>query len=303
MSDTILVPLDGSALAEASVPHAVELARRLSCDLVLVRIHARAAIVTGPMEMPILVQDPGWDDQLREEEAAWLAERAKDLAATSGLKVDAELRVGGPANQIIAIATERRVRAIVTSTHGAGGFAPGWLGSVADAVVRHAPCPVLAMCEKALETPPQVRTMLVLLDGSDVSDAILPETAKFGLALGAAIELLRVVAPVWLNESLAAVSSVQPGATTGDLTNRASSELERTAFALRDQGLTVKTQVIVGPNPAHSIIKHIAQTNPGIVALATHGRGLSRLFLGSVADKVLREGGRPTLLFRPQRRN
>jgi nucleotide-binding universal stress UspA family protein len=301
MSDTILVPLDGSALSEASVPHAVELARRLDCDLVLVRIHARAAIVTGPMEMPVLVQDPGWDDQLRDEEAVWLAQRAKELAAATGLTVDAELRVGGPANQIIAIATERRVRAIVTSTHGAGGFAPGWLGSVADAVVRHAPCPVLAMCEKALASPPRMQTMLVLLDGSDVSDAILPETATFGLALGAELELLRVVAPVWLNESLAAVSSVQQGATTGDLTSRASSELERTAFALRDQGLTVTTQVIVGPNPAQSIIKHIAQTSPGIVVLATHGRGLSRLFLGSVADKVLREGGRPTLLFRPQR--
>ena len=248
MSDTILVPLDGSALAEASVPHAVALARRLNCDLVLVRIHAPTAIVTGPMEMPVLAQDPGWDDQLREEEEAWLAQRANELAAASGLTVDAELRVGGPANQIISIATERRVRVIVTSTHGAGGFAPGWLGSVADAVVRHAPCPVLAMCEKALAAPPQLHTMLLLLDGSDVSDAILPETAKFGLALGAELELLRVVAPVWLNESLAAVSSVQQGATTGDLTTRASSELERTAFVLRDHGLQVKTQVIVGPN-------------------------------------------------------
>jgi nucleotide-binding universal stress UspA family protein len=301
MSDTILVPLDGSALAEASVPHAVELARRLNCGLVLVRIHARAAIVTGPMEMPVLVQDPGWDDRLRDQDGEWLAQRAKDLAASSGLKVEAEFRVGSPANQIISIATERGVRAIVTSTHGSGGFAPGWLGSVADSVVRHAPCPVLAMCEKALEAAPTVKTILVLLDGSDVSDAILPEVTKFGLALGAELELLRVVAPVWLNESLAAVSSVQQGASTGDLMTRAASELDRTAFALRDQGLTVTTQVIVGPNPAHSIIKHIAQTSPGIVALATHGRGLSRLFLGSVADKVLREGGRPTLLVRPRR--
>ena len=144
MSDTILVPLDGSALAEASVPHAVELARRLKCGLVLVRIHARAAIVTGPMEMPMLVEDPGWDDQLLDEEKVWLTNRTTALAADTGLHVEAEIRVGGPANQIIAIATERRVRAIVTSTHGTGGFAPGWLGSVADAVVRHAPCPVLA---------------------------------------------------------------------------------------------------------------------------------------------------------------
>ena len=299
MSDTILVPLDGSALSEASVPHAVALARRLHCGLVLVRIHARAAIVSGPWESPVLIEDPGWDDRLRAEAETWLSSRAEALAAASSLHVDAELRVGSPSTQIIAIATDRRVRAIVTSTHGTGGFVPGWLGSVADAVVRHAPCPVLAMCERALDAPPEIRSMLVLLDGSEVSNAILPETAAFGLALGAELELLRVVAPVWLNESLAAVSPIQQDATTGDLTVRASSELERAAFALREQGLTVRTEVIVGPNPAQSIIKHIAQTNPGVVALATHGRGLSRLFLGSVADKVLREGGRPTLLFRP----
>lgn len=301
MSDTILVPLDGSALAEASLPHAVELAKRLNGDVILVRIHAPAAAITGPMEMPMLVEDPGWDDRVRDDENAWLVSRARRLAADSGLKVESELRVGSPASQITSIAIDRNVRVIVTSTHGAGGFAPGWLGSVADAVVRHAPCPVLAICEPAIETPPTFATMLVLLDGSEFSDAILPETARFAVALGAEIELLRVVAPAWFNESMAVASSVQPDQSAGELTNRASSDLELAAAALRNQGLIVSTKVIVGPNPAQSIIRHIAATRPGIVALATHGRGFSRLFLGSVADTVLREGGRPTLLVRPQR--
>jgi nucleotide-binding universal stress UspA family protein len=70
---------------------------------------------------------------------------------------------------------------------------------------------------------------------------------------------------------------------------------------LRQRGLTVSTRVLVGRNASQSILRHIAAARPGIVAMATHGRGLSRLFLGSVADRVLREGGRPTLIFRPRR--
>ncbi len=301
MAETLLVPLDGSALADAAVPHAVALARKLTCGIVLARIHARAAIVSGPIEMPVMIQDLEWDAQVQAEEAAWLQSRAADLAASSGIAVDAEMRIGSPANQIIAIAIERKVRAIVISTHGSSGFAPGWLGSVADAVVRHAPCPVLAMCEKAVAEPPHTVSMLVLLDGSDISEAILPETEEFARAIGAEVELMRVVAPAAVNESVVADAVAAPTATTGDVTSRATHELERAAVMLRQRGLTVSTRVLVGRNASQSILRHIAAARPGIVAMATHGRGLSRLFLGSVADRVLREGGRPTLIFRPRR--
>ena len=80
---------------------------------------------------------------------------------------------------------------------------------------------------------------------------------------------------------------------------RAKAELDGVAQRLRAAGLTVDASVIVNANPARALIDEIARTGADIVALSTAGRGLSRLIVGSVADKVLRACERPTLIRRP----
>ena len=76
--------------------------------------------------------------------------------------------------------------------------------------------------------------------------------------------------------------------------------LERVAERLRARSLQVRTRVVADLHPAAAILREAAVSDVDLVALATHGRrGLSRLFLGSVADKVVRGAAASVLLCRP----
>ncbi|HLA90489.1 MAG TPA: universal stress protein [Gemmatimonadaceae bacterium] len=301
MLSELLVPLDGSPLADAAVPHAVELARRVGGALHLVRAHVPAAAIASPPEAAIFIPDPSWDVQLREDTRTWLAQRAQEVRKRFDLPTSFELCVGTPVDEIVRVAEERAVRAIVCSTHGLGGWAPHWLGSVADGVIRRAPCPVFAMSEAAVARGEEIRKLLVLLDGSDVSEAIVPHAAWLARAFGAEIHMLRVVAPPWVGDSLTALTAGEEDPFGVDaFADAAKRTLEQITSALRRKGFSVTSTVQIHLSPARAILEHINETNPDAIALATYGRGLSRLFLGSVADKVLRAGGRPTLLFRPR---
>ena len=76
---------------------------------------------------------------------------------------------------------------------------------------------------------------------------------------------------------------------------------KRSAAPLRARSLTVRTHVVVEEQPAVGILQEAQKADADLIALATHGRrGLSRLFLGSVADKVVRGGRLPVLLLRPK---
>lgn len=300
MFTELLVPLDGSSLADAAIPHAVEIARRTRGSLHLVRVHTPMASIASPPEVAIFIPDPAWDTQVREDTRTWLVRRAAAVRNTMEVPVSFELRAGSPVDEIVDAAAERRVRAIVCSTHGFGGWAPHWLGSVADGLIRHAACPVLAMSEAAVARGHTMRRILVLLDGSDVAETIVPHAAWLARAFDAEIELMRIVAPPWIGDSLTVVNAGEEDPFGVDaFAEAAKRTLGQIAAALQQKGLSAKSTVAIHLSPARAILEHITRTDPDAVALATSGRGLSRLFLGSVADKILRAGGRPTLLLRP----
>ena len=85
-----------------------------------------------------------------------------------------------------------------------------------------------------------------------------------------------------------------------NLKEQANKYLNGVAEKLRAEGLTVKTKVDVDEKPAHAILEDVETAPADVVAIETHGRsGLSRFFLGSVADKVVRGSHVPVLLHRP----
>jgi nucleotide-binding universal stress UspA family protein len=300
MARCILVPLDGSTLAESALPRAAALAKLFGDHLHIVRVHT-PVVAYAVAEAPVVLPDPSWDVEVRRNARDWLERRAADLKASLGVAVTHELRVGVPGEQIVDSAREHDARVIVCTTHGSGGWAPQWLGSVTDDVIRHAPMPVLAMVEGATEVR-EIRRMLIPLDGSASAAAILPDVRELARAASATVELYRVVSPPWVGD---VINGLQSGAVdrfgVDAAAESAKHEIDRTAADLRLSGVRSTVLVEIATNPTAAILDRIAATRPDLVAMATHGRGMSRLFMASVADKVLRAGGRPVLCWRPPR--
>jgi nucleotide-binding universal stress UspA family protein len=134
MFSRILVPLDGSPLAEAVIPQVVDLATLRKAEIVLLRVAlAHALPGTDPVEAQV---------RAVEEAQAYLAKVEADLLA-QGLAVKSVVRYGHAADEILDHARAGDVDLIAMSTHGRSGVRRWVLGSVAETVVRHAPVPVL----------------------------------------------------------------------------------------------------------------------------------------------------------------
>ena len=132
---TILVPLDGSALAEAAVTPAVELARERGATLLLLRAaEGRTALLADPTEAQV--------HAVREAEASLAAVRERLLAARL-TDVDVSVWYGSPAEAIVEAAKYRAADLIVMSSHGRTGLGRLMLGSVAETVLRSTAVPVL----------------------------------------------------------------------------------------------------------------------------------------------------------------
>jgi nucleotide-binding universal stress UspA family protein len=140
MLSTILVPLDGSALAERALPFAERLAGRSSAKVVLLRA-AQAWTIPG--------SDPA-EHQLKalHESEAYL-ERLADGLSERGISVEVASLYGNPARAILDAAHTRQADLIVMATHGRGGLRRWAYGSIADQVLRQAEKPVLLVPDKA----------------------------------------------------------------------------------------------------------------------------------------------------------
>lgn len=140
----ILVPTDFSDCALPAVRYAAELADKFSAELILLHVVPDAVLALPDAVMPTPAPDL---HALTESGKTGLANliAAENLAR---LNPRPEVRIGSPAAEIIAAATDLHADLVCISTHGRGGLARVLLGSVAELVVRQAPCPVLTVRPK-----------------------------------------------------------------------------------------------------------------------------------------------------------
>ena len=303
MLRTILVPLDGSVLAERALPIAADIARRSGGAVHLVRAHVPLAVVGATAEGAIFSQDMlAADDALRRRAKDYIDASATRVAAEWGLRVSGVTEDGSPAGLITDIADRIDADLVIMTTHGAGGFTPDWLGSVADSVIRHSHRPVLALPENDAHlgetfTP---RRILVTLDGSTLASAILPIARDVAIAFGAQIDLIRIVAPYVPGDVIATLSADRPDPFGIDAESvHAKKSLDDAAAELHKVGIKTTVTVRVDLAPTRCLLDHVKETEPDCLAIATQGRGVSRIFLGSVADKLIRSAGRPVIVLRP----
>ena len=303
MLRTILVPLDGSTLAERALPIAADIARRSGGAVHLVRAHIPIAVVGATGEGAIFSQDMlAADDALRRRAKEYLDATATRVAAEWGLRVSADMEDGSPAGLITDIADRIDADLVIMTTHGTGGFTPDWLGSVADSVIRHSRRPVLTLPENDahLGEPFTPRRILVTLDGSALASAILPIARDLAIAFGAQIDLIRIVAPFVPGDVLATFAADRPDPFGVDAESvHAKKSLDDAAAELHKVGLKTTVTVRIDLSPTRCLLDQVKETDPDCLAIATQGRGVSRIFLGSVADKLIRSAGRPVLVLRP----
>jgi nucleotide-binding universal stress UspA family protein len=205
------------------------------------------------------------------------------------------LMEGDPAEEILRAAGQLRPDLIAVGTHGRTGLS--WLlaGSVATAVLRHAPCPVLALhCPERAPAFKDIRVILHPTDFSQGCEASLRVARSLARDLGARLVLLHVVPfGFYANEMTV---PVDPGV------YREALDEERQLIDGPDLKYPVESRLARG-DPAEEILRAAAELGCGLIVMGTHGRsGLSRLFMGSVAEYVVPRADCPVLAVRTARK-
>ena len=309
MIRSILVPLDGSTFAEHALALAAWIARRAPASLQLVQVHRPVP----PADMEGIWSLDDGELSMRREENAYLGRVAHRVEGETSVPAGVALLDGDVAAAIQDRATEAAADLVVLSTHGRGTLGRFWLGSVADELVRRLPIPVLLVRPAEgpvdFDAPPAIKNILIPLDGGPLAEQIIEPALALGRALGAAFTLVRVISPgVRLDyapenmalERLADDVLARSRACQDRLRAEAQAYLDGIAARLRSQNFRVETCVVADEQPALGILREAEVFGADLIALGTHGRrGLSRLLLGSVADKVVRGGRLPVLLHRP----
>jgi len=296
MYEKILVPLDGSEIAEVALPYAEEMAGRLGSEITLISVSHSAEEQDQQMFQSYIQKTV---ESMRER-----AERYLEKPSERIIKVDSTILVGNPAEEIVDYADSGNIDLIVMATHGHSGIRRWALGSVADKVLRATGRPVVLV--RAQNAHPYMHKkdilskMLVPLDGSKEGETVVPYIEELVSKLGGEIIFFQVLALAY-HVHISGDAAVQVPYTEKEmepLKMSAQSYLKKMGSKLRERGSTVKYEVRVGA-AGHEIIKLADEINADLVAMSTHGRsGIGLWVFGSVAERVVRSGNTPVLLVR-----
>ena len=302
VSPVILLPLDGSTIAEQALPVVGTLAHRSGTKVHLASVVQQLAVFLPTGEEP--VPDPGLAPELRDHLTEYLRSTAEALETTHGVEVTYALLEGSPAQALADHARAKRVGLIVMTTHGHSGITRFWLGSVADRLLRWVKMPVLLLrpTDGALQT--EFRHTLVALDGLSEGERVLEPAIELGsLGRDAQFTLVQVVEPpVALITRMAMQPAKMPRHWHELQENCARSYLERMAETMRARGLSVSTQMISARGIGEQILGLARGIGADLIVVGTHGaRGVERMLLGSVADKVIRGATQAVLVVPTQK--
>ena len=285
MISRILVPLDGSVLAETVLPYVKQLGTGLAVPVELLRVA-----------------------EGEEADGRQYLQAPAEYLAKARVQVTSRTTTGDPAEQILADANGAQGTLIAMSTHGRSGLGRWLIGSVAGQVLHGASGPLLLIRpapRSPLAPEPVLRSVLIPLDGSDLAEAVFPHVADLAKRLGLAVTVVKATPSASDYERSNTGSGGWGSAFRPDVQAEmaqadrlAEAYLADAAGRLRAQGLASTHALVIHGDPAEGIISLAREGT--LVAMATHGRaGVGRTLLGSVTDRVVRHGGEPVLVVRP----
>lgn len=224
------------------------------------------------------------------------------LRKLGGVEIDGTALRGEVIGALTAHAAAVAADMVVIASHGRAGAARVWFGSVAEALVRALDIPVLVVRQTTTLARPfeprDIRTVVVPLDGSPVSESVIPLLLRVADPPEMDVRLVRVLS------SLAARSHGRSGTPVEERRERRQADpeslLRTVAAEVRLLGPHVAPIVLTGGNPAREVAEYARDVGADLIAMTTHGRsGVRRLVLGSVAADIMHETLTPVLLFRP----
>jgi nucleotide-binding universal stress UspA family protein len=306
----ILVPLEGSIFSEHALPLALRIAQRTGAELELLLVHSPMEAVYPEQQF---LREDAWTTECKTRQRAYLDEVADRLHRAASVTVSSFVHEGDVAASIHQHVSDHKSDLVVMTTHARGVMARMWLGSVADQLVREFSRLLLLVHpgdqQVDLTKETIIKQVLIPLDGTPLAEQILEPAVALGEALDAEFALLRITRPVapphYPLEGLQASSL--PGSfleqierTQTESRRKAEDYLDQVVQGLRARLLRISSKVVDESQPAVGILEWAQKHPTGLIAMQTHGRrGLTRLMLGSVADKVLRGSMVPLLLQRP----
>lgn len=288
MYERILVPLDGSKLAEQVFPYVAELAGAFGSEVVLVGVCEPEESEDGQACRLYINNEAG---QLR-----------KSMEG-SAANVRTVVLAGKAAEQILGYAEKNDINLIIISSHGRSGIAPWSLGSTASKVLHRVGVPVIIV--RAKETPEGsvkgglFSRILVPLDGSERSAAVLPYVTELAKNLECEVILLQVVEPGKHVHTIGGLEYIPFKDRDIDSVKKiAQKYLDGVSSKLAGTKATIRCEVRVGDG-AREIIKFTAETDCRLIAMASHGRsGIEAWIYGSVTYKIL-QAGEQSVMFVP----
>ncbi len=302
MFDRVLVPLDGSRLAKAILPYVSELVGRLGARVVLLSVVGSK----WPSMQGRVVEGPGQaaGEQMTREELARRAEaqaRAylERVKASLPARTEAVVAFGRPAETIVQEQERLGCDLIAMSTHGRTGVQRGILGSVTDKVLHSTTVPMLVFRPpdegQAVQSGASISTVVVPLDGSELSESVLPYAEELARRLGLEIVLVESVS-LMTEDVFFGEFYFNPTPIERELLIEADRYLKGLAQRLQTRGLRARASALMDV-PARAIVRFARETPGSIIAMSTRGRsGVTRWLLGSVTENVVRGSGVPVLV-------
>jgi nucleotide-binding universal stress UspA family protein len=293
MFERIMLPLDGSEVAEIALPYGEELARRLGSVVIL--LHVRGSEHQQYERMHKMYLDR-------------LAETVKHNVRKgqpkgTQVKVTTKVEVGEPHESICNLVDKDDIDLLVMASVAASGLRIAKMfGSVTDHVCHTVPIPVMLVRPQDVQRiegkKRLINRILLPLDGSDLSRLALPVGEEMAARLKVPITLFqmaRIILPY--ADAMTGVPLIDYTKQSEDEEKVVRAEITSLEKKLREKGLTITQVITSGFNAADEITQAAKKVGADLVVMSTHGRsGLGRWALGSVAERVLRYSEIPLLL-------
>lgn len=281
MFHAILVPLDGSTLAEQALPLAAAVAEQNKAPLSLAVVHPWGPAEDAPRS------GTRADHELREEEGTYLNRLMQAVASAYRIPVcEAVLDGAATGRTLVEYASRRKIDLVVASTHDHGAMARFLSSGVARHLAHEARASVLLIKPQAGLLPITLggfRRVLVALDGSPGCEAALRPASALAAREHAVITLARVIA-----------GSGEPLEQARAEANR---YLEQLLPQQRQRGCQLQTKVLLADSAADAILAYVADEGIELIGLTTRRRGsAARALFGSVADTVIQKTAVPVLV-------